>query len=246
MTFLNSPVPDHAQVILFDLDGTLRFNQPDANHFLFDFVASRGIPDSLEQRRKAIHWAQYYWAHSPELQEDVLAFREMDAAFWQQYLVRKLKVFGCRSAEARLLAPGAQAYMSEVYQPVDWIPPTVPALLGRLKDQGHILGLVTNRSEPVDEYLEEVDLGQYFHLALAAGEIGIWKPNPGIFVHALKQLGVPPGQAIYVGDNYFADVIGAQNAGLRPVLFDPEGIFPEAGCTTIEALEELLQVLEPA
>lgn len=245
MNYPDAPGHDRSQVILFDLDGTLRHNQPDASHFLFDFIVSRGVHDSPDKRRKTIHWAHYYWAHSPELQEDVLAFREMDASFWQQYMIRKLQVFGCTTAQARQLAPIVQAYMSTAYEPVDWISPAVPRLLGALKDHGHTLGLVTNRSEPVDEYLEEVDLAQFFQLVLTAGEIGIWKPDPGIFTHVLKQLGVPASRVIYVGDNYFADVIGAQNAGLRPVLYDPDGIFPEAGCTTLHALEDLLLIVEP-
>ena len=242
----NSPVPDRTQVILFDLDGTLRHNRPDANHTLFDFAVAQGVPDSAELRRKAIHWAHYYWAHSPELQEDVLTYREMDAAFWQHYVVRKLQVFGCNVKQARQLAPAVQSYMSDIYEPIDWIPPAVPEVLQVLLTQGHTLGLLTNRSQPVNAYLEDVELARYFQLVLAAGEINTWKPDPGIFTHALKLLGVSAQQAIYVGDNYFADVIGAQQAGVRPVLYDPDGIFPEADCTIIQALEEILQVLQPA
>ena len=52
-----------------------------------------------------------------------------------------------------------------------------------------------------------------------------------------------PDQTIYVGDNYFADILGAANAGLRPVLLDPDGLFPEAACPVISSLGELLGVL---
>jgi FMN phosphatase YigB (HAD superfamily) len=47
-----------------------------------------------------------------------------------------------------------------------------------------------------------------------------------------------------VGDNYFADVIGAQKAKMRAILIDPEGLFPEAECTVIDAFDELQMVLE--
>jgi FMN phosphatase YigB (HAD superfamily) len=52
-------------------------------------------------------------------------------------------------------------------------------------------------------------------------------------------MGIEPGQAVYVGDNYFADVIGAQRAGMRAVLIDPEGLFPEADCPVIHKISEL-------
>jgi FMN phosphatase YigB (HAD superfamily) len=42
-----------------------------------------------------------------------------------------------------------------------------------------------------------------------------------------------------VGDNYFADVVGARRAGLTPVLFDPDEIFPEADCIVIKSFDEL-------
>jgi len=55
--------------------------------------------------------------------------------------------------------------------------------------------------------------------------------------------GCAPEAAAYVGDNYYADVVGARAAGLHPILIDPLGIFPEAGCPTIRALGELEAVL---
>jgi len=87
-------------------------------------------------------------------------------------------------------------------------------------------------------------LDEYFSFALAAGEINSWKPDPGIFWHALERLEANPQQALYVGDNYYADVVGAQNAGLQAVLVDPEGIFPEAQCLVIRQVNELLALLK--
>ena len=67
----------------------------------------------------------------------------------------------------------------------------------------------------------------------------MWKPEPHIFVHACERLNVIPTEAVYVGDNYYADVVGARRAGLQPVLYDPRGIFPEPGCATIKSFDEL-------
>ena len=55
---------------------------------------------------------------------------------------------------------------------------------------------------------------------------------------------IEPGQAVYVGDNYFADVIGAQRAGIGAVLIDPQDLFPEADCPVIQKISELKLVLD--
>ena len=76
-----------------------------------------------------------------------------------------------------------------------------------------------------------------------AAEVNAWKPNPRIFDRALEFSGSSPERTIYVGDNYYADILGAQNAGLQPVLLDEKGLFPEAGCLVIERVEELVEKL---
>jgi putative hydrolase of the HAD superfamily len=236
--------PDSAvRTILFDLDGTLRHNRPDSNHTLFDYAVSLGATDSLINRRNAIRWAHYYWAHSPEFQEDINQHKEMRTEFWENYITRKLEAFGCPTSQARSLAPSVQNYMSGYYEPEDWIPPEVPEVLGNLQVAGFTLGLITNRSAPIQEYLDMVDLSPYFGVVLTGGEVGSWKPDPRIFAVALEQLQISAHQAIYVGDNYYADIVGALRAGIHPVLYDPDEIFPTPDCVVIKNLTELLPIL---
>ncbi len=58
-----------------------------------------------------------------------------------------------------------------------------------------------------------------------------------------QRLGIQPSQSLYVGDNYYADVVGASRAGLKPVLIDPEGLFPEADCPIICKIGDLPELL---
>jgi putative hydrolase of the HAD superfamily len=48
-------------------------------------------------------------------------------------------------------------------------------------------------------------------------EVGFEKPDPKIFEVALKELGVKPGEAVYVGDTPETDVLGANASGLVSV-----------------------------
>jgi putative hydrolase of the HAD superfamily len=105
------------------------------------------------------------------------------------------------------------------------------------------MGVISNRDQPFQELLHEHGIGEYFDFALAAGEVQVWKPDPGLFEHALERVGLAPADAIYVGDNYYADVVGSRSAGLKPVLYDPLGIFPDPDCTTIKSFDELNSVI---
>jgi len=91
--------------------------------------------------------------------------------------------------------------------------------------------------------LEQLDLQPYFEMVLASGEVGVHKPDPGIFTAALERIEARAEASVYVGDNYWADVLGAQRAGLRPILLDPYRLFPEADCQVLEQLDDLLQLL---
>ena len=95
----------------------------------------------------------------------------------------------------------------------------------------------------MDEAVSDLGLDGFFAFTLAAGEIGIWKPDPGILLEAMVRGDCEPATTIYVGDNYYADVVCAQAAGLTPVLIDPDGIFPDADCRVIRSLLDLLDWL---
>jgi FMN phosphatase YigB (HAD superfamily) len=109
--------------------------------------------------------------------------------------------------------------------------------------KGFRMGLVSNRRQPLFEVAERLGVKEHFHLLLAAGEVGAWKPDPGLLHAAAEKLSIHPANAIYVGDNYFADVLAAKAAGMLPVLYDPDGLFPEADCPVISRIDQVLEVV---
>lgn len=232
------------QAILFDLDGTLRFSRPPYAQAFYDYAVKLGASDSPESRRRAAQWAHYYWAQSEELRNDMRDFwDEEEQRFWTNYAVRSLLAFDCSAECAQSLASEVSRYMREEHESEDYVPDEVPATLLALKDAGYRLGLLSNRTRPYHELLEQLGLAVYFEVILAAGEIDCWKPDPGIFQHVLQRMRVDASRALYVGDNYFADILGAQGAGLSPVLFDPDDVFPEASCVVIRHIADLVPLL---
>ena len=77
-------------------------------------------------------------------------------------------------------------------------------------------------------------------LWLPAQEVGADKPEPPIFLAALERARVNAQEAIYVGDQYQRDVVGARGVGITPVLIDRHDLVSEVSdCPRIHGLAEL-------
>ena len=115
------------------------------------------------------------------------------------------------------------------------------AVLAKLRAAGLTLGLVSNREESLDPYAESIHLRSYFDFTLSAGQAGCFKPSPGIFQLALeKSGGVAPADAVYVGDNFYADAVGALSVGMSAILVDPRNAFAGFHDRRVRHLREIL------
>lgn len=236
--------PNGIKAIFFDLDGTLRHSVPSGGQVFTDYVITLGLQVNHEARSRAMRWEHLYWANSVDLRDDLLAHSLDTENFWIEYSRRRLVALGAPAEWAMEFAPKASLHMGEFYRPESVVPDEVRRVLPQLKQAGYILAVISNRDKPFQELLNEHGIGGYFDFSLAAGEVNIFKPEPGIFEHALRRADLTAQEAIYVGDNYYADVVGSRRAGLRPILYDPDGIFPEADCTTIKSFDELQSILK--
>lgn len=112
--------------------------------------------------------------------------------------------------------------------------------LEELKRRGYILAIVSNSDGRIESAFEQTGLTSYFDFFIDSFHVGVEKPDPGIFVLATERAMVAPEQAAYVGDLYWVDVVGARNAGLLPILYDPFELNRDADCLTIGSIDELL------
>lgn len=231
------------ETVIFDLDGTLRHSVPSADDIQFHLANQLGAVDDPELQNLGARWAHYYWAQSSELRDDIGKYGGADGEFWINYSYRYLISLNVPTERASSLASELTAQMEQYYNPENTVYPCVPETLQSLKNAGFTVGLVSNRSRPCQEECEELGLLEFFDFAYVAAEVKAWKPDPRIFDRALALTGSSPEQIVYVGDNYFADIMGAKNAGLQPVLLDEKGVFPEAECMVISKLGELVEMI---
>jgi len=232
------------KAIFFDLDGTLRHSVPSGGDVFSDYVSSLGLHFNPEDRIRAARWEHFYWASSVDLRDDLLAHSGETEKFWIEYSRRRLVALGVSPAMSVELAPKVSEHMGEMYRPESIIPEDVRRVLPKLKEAGYLMVVLSNRDKPFHDVLASHNILEFFHFSLAAGEVGIYKPEPGVFQHALDRGKVAAQETVYVGDNYFADIVGSRRAGLQPVLYDPTGIFPESNCTTIKSFDELESVVK--
>lgn len=229
------------KAIFFDLDGTLRHNVPGGGEIFSDHVRSLGIEFSDDDSQRAMRWEFMYWANSSDLIADLK--KHDGEKFWVNYSYRRLVALGVPSRRSKSLAPKVSAYMQGFYIPKSVVPDDAQKVLRELKEHGYLMAVVSNRNEPFGEELESHGIADFFAFSLAGGEVDAYKPQPEIFLHALQRADVRADQTIYVGDNYYADVVGSRGVGLRPVLYDPGAYFPEADCTVIKSFEELIPAI---
>lgn len=237
-------VPNGIKAIFFDLDGTLRHSVPAGGEVFNDYVKTLGLRVGHADEIRAVRWEHQYWASSADLRDDLLAHSSDTENFWIEYSRRRLVVLGAAPEWAQEHAPGVSAHMGETYKPQSIVPDDVRRSLPELKQAGYLMAVISNRDQPFHELLEDHELSEFFDFSLAAGEVNSYKPDPGVFQHALKRVSLAAADVIYVGDNYYADVVGSRRAGLQPVLYDPEGVFPDADCTTIKSFDELKSVIK--
>ena len=114
-----------------------------------------------------------------------------------------------------------------------------------LRDKGFKLGIVSNWGVPLDPLNERLGIADYFDVIVASHDARVRsiKPDPHIFNYTLTEVGVSAEEVVHVGDTYEADVVGAQNVGIRPILIDRDGTQAGRCDETIQSLTELPAVI---
>ena len=133
-------------------------------------------------------------------------------------------------------------------------------VIRELDRRGFALGLISNTGRTpgyaLREILEQAGIARFFDAMVFSNEHGACKPEPSIFETLRAALGVDYSEIMFVGDNLYVDVYGAQRCGMRAVHFTPEkrgtAVAPAVdhgleitADARITRLDELLAILDP-
>jgi len=168
--------------------------------------------------------------------------REEKLALYMQYqetVLREAAVPYDTKLVMGLLSKMQQTQMNLVL--FDDVAPT----LTELKKRGLTMGLISNIEQDIDETLTRLGLPSWLEIVVTSQDAGANKPQPEIFLEALKQAGVQPAEALYIGDQYQVDVLGANGAGMKGILLDRNDHYQRIkDCPRIQNLTEVLGLLQ--
>jgi len=204
---------DHIKGVFFDLHGTLLLSDDvDASweNWVLEFYSrmrSKGAEVTLTGFKE--HLDELFNAPEPEYEEQGMTL-----------FMRRVKALGIRL--------GIELSKDEIRHLVDsiiivwhrgmYLDEEAKRVLQILKPR-YKVGLITNweHTPRIFELLKELEIEDLFDTVIVSDEFGSAKPEAEIFYEALRQTGVTPYEAVYIGD-MDVDVIGAINAGIFPVL----------------------------
>lgn len=115
--------------------------------------------------------------------------------------------------------------------------PGAMTALRRAKAARLTLGVISNSNGTVRSILETTGLAPYLDFVIDSSVVGVEKPDPRIFQLGLERASVPAEAAVYIGDFYSVDVLGARRAGLDAVLLDPRGHWGPRDCRLARGIE---------
>lgn len=190
--------------VTFDLDDTLAVVERPRTVLLEDAAMSVGAPSLSRQA--------YLETHASVNPRDTRA----------PIFERLLDDVEADGADPEDLAVAYRQTIGTHLRPVDG----VEAMLDKL-DETVGLGLITNGPERAQrDKLERLGWTDRFDTVVISGRVGVAKPDPRPFEVACDRLGVDPAEAIHIGDQPVADIMGARQAGMDAIYVgdDPEGV----------------------
>lgn len=206
------------KAIFFDLDETLFDTsgcRPPAVEASFRVAAQQHPYLTLEA------WRAISEAVKAEMQEFWLNASLSGAELLHEGSYRILQKLGIdnRELSARVSQAYYQAWLAHLR-----LYPEVLEVIRALKGR-YQLGVISNGPSDLQRRkLKLFDLEKEFHPIVISGELGIAKPRPEIFQHALAQVGLAPEEALYVGDSPVYDIPGAQGAGMWAAWVNRNGL----------------------
>lgn len=102
--------------------------------------------------------------------------------------------------------------------------PGAAECLTRLREAGIKVGVVSNADGRIAGALEQAGLAPLLDVIVDSTVVGVFKPDPAIFAHALQPLGLRPDEAWYLGDTVAYDAAAADAAGLVSWVIDHPGL----------------------
>ena len=222
---------NNIQHIFFDLD-----------HTLWDFDKNSALTFEFIFKKNAINL---------ELVKFLEVYEPVNLNYWKLYREEKVTKEDLRfyrlkdtfdtlniEVEAEIINKLSEDYIDNLTNQNHVFEGTFE-ILDYLK-QKYQLHIITNGFEEVQHHkMKKSNIFNYFQTVTNSEMVGVKKPNPKIFNHALQLANAKPENSIMIGDNYEADILGALNIGLDVICFNYHN---EVIAPNIKTVDHLLDI----
>lgn len=237
------------EVLFIDLDDTLydfSANSQEAYRTVYDLLGYSQWFESFE------HYYTIYWEYNQQLWVRYSAGEITRDYLNAERYAHPLRVMGVPDADAISIRFGDES-MKRL--PLGTrLMPHAREILEYLRPKYRLYILSNGFTELQSRKMNSAGIAHYFDGVILSEDIGVNKPHPEIFEHALRVARVAPHQALMIGDNLEADIQGAHQVGMEQVFYNAKKIaLPEMQSSsdssqpypthTIDSLLELKNIL---
>lgn len=183
-------------------------------------------------------WGQFTDIHHWKFREMGRLISDYQLKVWKE----GLRLSGIPEEEAE----AAKERFQEVRRSTSFVFPDTYEVLEQLKTRGLRLLLLTNGSPSLqlEKLSMEKRLIPYFEQIVISGNFGFGKPDPLLFHHALRLMGISADEAIMVGDNLNTDILGATKTGMESIWIDHGDGKKAEGAKPTYRVKRLKEVLD--
>ena len=237
------------RTILFDINGTLTDILTDESDYAAyrttaNFLSYYGVDISPETLKE-----EFFRLNRQQRKMSCEEYPEFDsqaifADIITNHRTRFIPDEPMLAKTASVVYRSATRYKLELYSGV-W------DVLSNLSKKYQLAAVSDGQSLWAEPELKAVKLDRFFKFVLVSGDFGYRKPDRRLFDNALKRAGCLPEEVIYVGNDMYRYVYGAQKAGLKTVFFKSNqgehsycGAEPDYIIYDFRQLEEAVAFLE--
>jgi HAD superfamily hydrolase (TIGR01549 family) len=225
------------KAICFDFFNTLTYYQPSRERVYIDACKKYGLVLDPIMLSKSLAKADIYWRDQNKQMRSSRMAALKKFPFLLEYITRVVNGSGVRIN--KFIALDILLHMAKIKWKFVVFDDVIPNLK-ELKQRGYITGIISNVDRDFQSSFGSMEFMQYIDFHLTSLEAGCDKPAAGIFELALKKAGVEADEAIYIGDQYEQDVLGARNAGMQAILIDRNNLFADIqDCPRIQSLDQV-------
>jgi putative hydrolase of the HAD superfamily len=223
-------------VVFWDFDGTLAVREGMWSGSVVDALRSVDPTIAVDPELLRPHLRSGFPWHEPE----VVTAPPLSAEAWGARLAPVFtRALLAQNVPEEVASAASARVLDEYYRVEPWrvIDGTEEALR-RTADAGYDNVILSNHGPGLPDLVDALSLSPLIALTITSAAVGVEKPNPLLFAHALRVTDAGDDTWM-VGDNPVADVAGARRAGIRALLAD--GIYPDSrGLTTLQAAHHII------